>query len=1001
VFISRRDNRPEELMKTLSRLLTALAVMLAAVPTFAQQTTGTITGRVLDPQGMAVPGASITATNAGTGLVRSDVSDTEGLYHLNAMPVGTYDVVAELSGFTRLERRDIVVDVSETTNLNLTLRLAQVAETVTVVGDTPLIPTTSSSVGQVVDLTRIERLPLDGRQFANLAATVPGVGIGFHSDPTKATEYSPQISGGNGRNINYVVDGGDNNDDTIGGLAQLYPLEGIQQFNLHTQRFDAQYGRGTAVLNVVTKSGTNDVHGSAITFFRDTALNAQTMTESLDQAACLSANPGASCPDKQDYRRYQYGGSLGGPIARNRVFYFGAFERTQQDTKQTVNTLGLFPSEDGVFPVPVRENLFTGKLTANVRSGHDVALRYGHDGNSSPSGAGLRAAHSTWEPSTNEFHSFNASDNWLFGGTKLNEFVFQVSTFQNVIPGSTTQPVLMFPNGVTGGANQAAPQSTEQTKWQLRDDVSWTARRFGGLEHNLKAGANWLHEPRLYISTQSGVAGFFTMGANDVNGPVQQVQVIGGAAEVNIPLDFYSGYVQDDWRATSKLTLNLGVRYDYVSGMPLNQNRNPNFQVMQAAGAAGRFAGTVLDDFGKSPRSDKNNVQPRLGFAYDVRGNARDVVRAGWGLYTDFAYTNQNALNAAIDAAGGAGIVFLVNNPAGIRKADGSFFRAADPLSTIAAQNLVNTSLPPLGGQVQSPRLEQPYTRQANVGWMHQLNPATSLSVDVVRADGRDVNTRLRINQLVNGRRYLSDLAIQPNSNQFRVALSKGTSEYNALIVGVNRRMSHRLDASASYTLAKATGIIGSAADETDANLVQDVRDPFGAVQNAPLTRTDGRHRVSISAIVEAPLGIDVAPIFLYESALPTHSFEGIDLNADGNNNDKTARAYRYTGLNADGTATFVESGSCDTVNCSRRAPFSQLNLRISRGFRMAGSARFEAIAEVFNLLNAKNPFIPLTTRRLSATGAPLSSFMQPTAFAGDFGQPEQRVGQIGFRVTF
>src|SRR5207244_5204856 len=136
---------------------------------------------------------------------------------------------------------------------------------------------------------------------------------------------------------------------------------------------------------------------------------------------------------------------------------------------------------------------------------------------------------------------------------------------------------------------------------------------------------------------------------------------------------------------------------------------------------------------------------------------------------SDLAYTNQNALNAAIDAAGGAGIVFLATNPAGIRKADGTFFQVSDPLSTIASQNLVNTSLPPLGGQVQSPRLEQPYTRQANVGWSHQLDSSTALTVDAVRADGRNVNTRLRINQLVNGRRYLADLAIQPNSNQFRV----------------------------------------------------------------------------------------------------------------------------------------------------------------------------------------------------------------------------------------
>src|SRR5438067_11930721 len=136
------------------------------------------------------------------------------------------------------------------------------------------------------------------------------------------------------------------------------------------------------------------------------------------------------------------------------------------------------------------------------------------------------------------------------------------------------------------------------------------------------------------------------MGANDLNAPVQTVQVIGGPVQANIPLDFYSAYLQDDWRVTNKLTVNAGVRYDYVSGMPLDQSRNPNFQVMQAAGAAGRFAGTVLEDFGKSPKADKNNIQPRVGFVYDLRGNARNIGRAGWGLYTEFAYTIQNARKA-------------------------------------------------------------------------------------------------------------------------------------------------------------------------------------------------------------------------------------------------------------------------------------------------------------------------------------------------------------------
>jgi hypothetical protein len=267
--------------------------------------------------------------------------------------------------------------------------------------------------------------------------------------------------------------------------------------------------------------------------------------------------------------------------------------------------------------------------------------------------------------------------------------------------------------------------------------------------------------------------------------------------------------------------------------------------------------------------------------------------------------------------------------------------------------------------------------------------------------DGRDLNLRLRPNTLVGGRRFLADLAIQPNAIGFRTALSKGQSRYDALITSLQRRLSGRLDLNASYTLAKATSDVGSAYDEIVQNLIQDVTAPFAAVQDGPSTRTDARHRITLSAVVEARWNFRVAPIFFYRSALPVHSFEGRDLNADGNVNDITANAYRYTGLNDTGVATFEEMGACETVNCSRRAPFSQLNLRLSRGFALWGASRVEAIAEIFNVFNAKNPSVPLSTQRVSSAGAPLSSFMQPTAFAGDVQQPEQLVGQIGFRLTF
>ena len=170
----------------------------------------------------------------------------------------------------------------------------------------------------VVDVLRVESLPLNGRQLADVAATLPGIGLGAHSDPSKTWQHTAQVSGANGRNLNTLVDGGDNNDDTVGGLLQLFPLEAVQEFSLLSHRFDAEYGRAGAVMNIVTKSGTNEMRGSWFTLLRNDALNAQTFSETLAGA------------DKQPYERYQYGGSLGGPIVRNQAHFFAAYERTQR-----------------------------------------------------------------------------------------------------------------------------------------------------------------------------------------------------------------------------------------------------------------------------------------------------------------------------------------------------------------------------------------------------------------------------------------------------------------------------------------------------------------------------------------------------------------------------------------------------------------------------------------------------------------------------------------------
>jgi hypothetical protein len=206
-------------MRAVRFTVVILAVLCFTTLASAQQTTGTLIGKIVDEQGAVIPGATVSATNPENGFNRTAVSDAEGVYLLNALPVGQYALTVELAGFAAVERKGVIVNVGQTITIDFSLKVATVAETVQVVAATPLIESSVSSVGGVVDLGRIESIPLNGRQFANLAATLPGVGLGNHSDPTKSTQYAPQINGGNGRNVNYLIDGGDNNDDTVGACC--------------------------------------------------------------------------------------------------------------------------------------------------------------------------------------------------------------------------------------------------------------------------------------------------------------------------------------------------------------------------------------------------------------------------------------------------------------------------------------------------------------------------------------------------------------------------------------------------------------------------------------------------------------------------------------------------------------------------------------------------------------------------------------------------------------
>ena len=320
----------------------------------------------------------------------------------------------------------------------------------------------------------------------------------------------------------------------------------------------------------------------------------------------------------------------------------------------------------------------------------------------------------------------------------------------------------------------------------------------------------------------------------------------------------------------------------------------------------------------------------------------------------------------------------------------------------------MNPNGPFYSAQVAGPQIRQPWTRQTSVGWSHELMPSTVFDVDYVHADGHDLGVRWALNTRVNGgaRRY-ADLNLNPANPTLN--LSIGSSKYDGVNFGVRRRMDHHVQLSAWYSLSKATGRGGQAVDELTTNLVQDSTQPFADVQSGPAFRTDARHKVTLSAILQAPWGITVSPIYRYRSPTPMHNWYGYDANADGVSNDIYTTAYQYTGISDAGVPSYKEIGPCKTVNCGRGAALSQLNLRVSKSVAIGSRLRAELIGEVFNLTNAINPaFTAVGAASYSAfyTGTlanhtPNPVFMKPTAFAGDNGQPEQRVGQLGFRITF
>ncbi|HYL04431.1 MAG TPA: TonB-dependent receptor [Thermoanaerobaculia bacterium] len=991
-------------MKVLDRLSIAAAVaaalllaVLAGAPRAAAQSAGgTVGGKVVDKSGAGLPGVTVTASQKGTGYERTTVTAGDGSFTLPSLPVGIYAVKADLSGFGSVNVDDVHVDVASSRKLEITLTQSAVQESITVVDEAPLIQNTPS-IGTVVSQQELDTLPLNGRQFANLAVLAPGTTLGYNSDPTKPGQLVVELNGGIGRNVNFTVDGGDNTDDTIGGALQNYSVEDVQEFKIQTMQYKAEFGRSTGgVLSVVTKSGTNQFTGSGFGYFRRTSLDSKTETE------ILSDSP------KQKLSRDQYGGSLGGPIVPDKLHFFGTYEKTTRDTFYTVNSGGSLPAFDGKsFATPFSDQLASGKLTWDATPKNYLQVRFGYQKNTDKYGAGPLAAPDSLGTITNEYKSFLFGYSAQIGADMLNELLFQYSKFANAITADSNAPAIYFPNGATLGQNINTPQTTNQIKYQYKDDFSFS-QNLGGQRHDFKTGAAFINEPTLGGSFTTGTSGQYTHATNDPNSPITDITIFGGFAGQSTPMKEYSVYAQDDWAAASRLTLNIGLRYDYWSGFNLNQRSNP---IWQELSTQTKYQWGYLDPFrnggGGQLSNDSKDIAPRLGLTWDVAGDGKQLLRAGYGIYYDFPYTNATILFPATAVQSNYGVVYNNHNGGGIRNPDGSFFQPGQPLPP---NQLPGAAVPP-PNEVASPNLKTPRSGQGSLGYSWQATPWLGLNVEGVAINYTQIPYRFRANLFdpATGKREF------PDFGNFRLWEGNGRAHYDGLNLGFHVRVPEQhLTLQGFYTLSTAKGTILAGADEfrltdlgfqPDLHVARDVSvnptNPTCSFCAGPLN-TDARHRFTLGATWLAPWGIDLAGMFRYRSAFP------IFIHGDGL-------------PEADLPATNTPSANFGfninlppgvSVNSGRGASFEQFDFNVSKEIGLYKSVKIVLIAQVFNVFNAKNSagfdgllYTHVLTTRPDGSQflklTPNPTFGQPTIFAGDSLQGEQRLVQLGARLTF
>ena len=848
-------------------VLVGILLLLSATAVWAQSTAA-IKGTVMDQNGAALAGAKITVTNVATAVARTVQSDSTGSYSVPSLPVGTYDVTVEATGMQPTKFTGLVLNVSQTVVQDVKLKVAQTSSVVTVEAEAPVVETNTMTVSQTINQRTVQEIPLNGRHFVDLGLLIPGSVTppqnGFLTAPLRGQgSFAINTAGNREDTVNFMINGVNLNDMSQNQITFQPSINTVQEFTVDNSTYSAEYGRNSgAIINIATRSGTNSFHGEAFEFLRNNWLDARNF---------FNPSPALQSP----FKRNNFGGDIGGPILKNKLFFFASYEGLRQRQGVTLNTKVLTDAQrtavtdptsvqllQFIPPANLGANTFVGSATAPVNIDQGTAdvsfvisaddelnFYYAHQadlrqeptlqGNTVPGFGDTRASHRQIF-TLNETHVFNSR---LVNEARLGFNRIHITFTPNSLLDPTTFGINDGNSGATGlpqisigttsinfGGPATFPQGRGDTTVVLSDTLSYLHGN-----HSFKFGGEFR---RFYNNNFNGDAGtvVFNSVADFQLGQARTFNITPGSRPSRIAINALGFFIMDNWKVRPSFTVELGLRYDW--------NATPTE-------AFDRFvvfdpATSTLVRTGSPYQQSDHNFEPRLGFAWDIFHNGKTILRAGYGYFVDQPVANTVSPLTA-------------NPPFTIPLA----FQSAAPASFLAWGNLAPGAK--AGGLAPSTidqGFNNAYTQSWNLNVQREITPTLAIMVGYFGSKGTHLRVLRNLNQkdLITGLRPFPTLIGSSSVpcpsgtltscvlNNISEVDSASNANYNALWITANKRFSHNLQFNASYTWSKSLDYNSLSSQGTVG--LQDSNNPRG---DYGLSDFDVRNRFVINGIYDLP----------------------------------------------------------------------------------------------------------------------------------------------------